>query len=84
MNSMLTELIGLAASLLAFASMTFKDIKFVRIFNSVGCILFFIYGVQINSISIILLNVGCIVVNIYHLYRIYKNKSKGELNNGKE
>ena len=61
------ETIGLAGSLLVALSMTMKHAKTLRIVNLLGCIVFTVYGVLMQSLSVTLLNVFTIVVNAYFL-----------------
>ena len=64
-----TEWIGYAASAGVLISFLMKDIKTLRIVNSVGCFLFVIYGVMLNiSIPIIITNVAILLINFYYLF----------------
>lgn len=69
------EGLGLMASLLVFISFIFKEEYQIRLINIVGAILFVIYGLLINSLSVWFLNGGLVIVHIYYLYKHYK---KGE------
>ena len=64
--------IGIIASVIVAISFVFKSQRKVRIVNTVGSIIFIVYGSLISSISIIFLNVTAIVINIIYLV---KNKS---------
>ncbi len=63
-----TELIGYAASAVLLFSFTRKDVKKLRWFNSLGCLLFVAYGFMLNSIPVILTNLSIIAINIYYLF----------------
>ncbi len=65
----LTEWIGYAASLGVLVSFLMKDIKVLRIVNSVGCALFVAYGFMLGSIPIIVTNVAILIVNAYYLLK---------------
>ncbi len=65
----LTEWIGYAASLGVLVSFLMKDIKVLRIVNSIGCALFVVYGFMLGSIPIIVTNVAILVVNAYYLLK---------------
>ncbi len=65
----LTEWIGYAASLGVLVSFLMKDIKILRIVNSVGCALFVAYGFMLGSIPIIVTNVAILIVNAYYLLK---------------
>lgn len=63
-----TELIGYLASLVLIISFMMKNINTLRIINSVGAILFIIYGYKLSiSWPIIITNVFILLVNIYYL-----------------
>lgn len=64
-----TEWVGYAASLGVLVSFLMKDIKVLRIVNSVGCALFVAYGIMLGSIPIILTNVAILFVNAYYLLK---------------
>ena len=64
-----TEWVGYAASLGVLVSFLMKDIKVLRIVNSVGCGLFVAYGLMLGSIPIILTNVAILFVNAYYLLK---------------
>ena len=63
-----TELIGYAASAVLLFSFTRKDVKKLRWFNSLGCLLFVAYGFMLNSIPVIFSNLSIIAINIYYLF----------------
>lgn len=65
----LTEWIGYAASLGVLVSFLMKDIKVLRIINSIGCALFVAYGIMLSSIPIIVTNVAILFVNAYYLFK---------------
>lgn len=68
------ELLGLSASVVIFISFIFKDVKWIRILNAVGSFIFVIYGIQIGSLSVTVLNGGALLVNIYHLIRLHHER----------
>lgn len=68
------EYIGLLASFLVFISFIFKEEYKIRLVNIIGAILFVIYGILINSLSVWVLNGGLVFIHIYYLYKHYKNK----------
>lgn len=63
----LTEWIGYAASAGVLLSFLMRDIRTLRMINSVGCFLFIIYGFLLSSIPVILTNVIIVIINIYYL-----------------
>lgn len=66
----ITEWIGYAASLGVLISFLMKEIKVLRIVNSIGCALFVVYGFMLGSIPIIITNVAILVVNAYYLIKL--------------
>ncbi|MDG3580914.1 MULTISPECIES: YgjV family protein [Galbibacter] len=66
-NTSITELIGYAASLGVLLSFFMKEIRRLRIVNSIGCLLFVIYGAMLPSIPIIITNAAILGVNFYYL-----------------
>jgi len=63
------SIIGYLASLLVLVSFIMKDIRHLRILNSVGCATFITYGFLLHPISwpIIVTNASIIAINIYYL-----------------
>lgn len=65
------EALGIISSLLVLISFLFNNMKIVRIVNIIACIVFIIYGISINSFSVIFLNGALIIV---HIVKIIKEK----------
>lgn len=64
----ITEWIGYLASLVLIISFMMKNVSTLRIINSVGAILFVVYGIMLNiSWPIIITNVFILFANIYYL-----------------
>lgn len=63
------EAIGIVATLFVLFSFLFSDPKHIRIVNIVGAILFVIYGLLLNALSVWLLNGALIVIHIYYLFK---------------
>ena len=62
------ENIGYIASLGVLISFLMKDIKKLRIINTIGCCFFIWYGVMLNfSIPIIVTNFVIVLINTYYL-----------------
>ncbi|PKP46121.1 MAG: uroporphyrinogen decarboxylase [Bacteroidetes bacterium HGW-Bacteroidetes-12] len=63
-----TEFIGYFASLLVLGSFLMKNIKKLRMLNTMGCTLFVAYGVLLDfSWPIIITNTAIIIINVYYL-----------------
>jgi len=74
------DLIGYTASLFVVLSFLIKDnISYIRFTNLIGCILFVIYGVYINSIPVILPNAFLVGVQIFYLYKELRKKKNNTL-----
>lgn len=65
----ITEWVGYAASLGVLVSFLMKDIKVLRVVNSIGCALFVAYGLMLGSIPIIVTNVAILFINAYYLLK---------------
>ncbi|HLT21932.1 MAG TPA: hypothetical protein VKZ84_00745 [Bacteriovoracaceae bacterium] len=65
-----TDMMGYLASILLMISFTLKNIKTLRIVNTLGCTCFVIYGLMLSTAWPIVITNGFIVlVNLYHLSR---------------
>ncbi|WP_348798611.1 uroporphyrinogen decarboxylase [Flavobacterium adhaerens] len=70
MNIPLTEWVGYLASLALMISFLMKNIKALRIINSIGCLLFVVYGFMLaTSWPIIITNAFILGVNIFYLVK---------------
>lgn len=73
----LVEIMGYLASLGVLVSFTMKNVQKLRIINTIGCLLFVIYGFMMPSLRvglpIIITNAAIIVINGYYLLQA-KNK----------
>jgi uncharacterized protein with PQ loop repeat len=66
----MTEIIGYIASAIVLISFLMKNIKKLRIFNSIGCLVFIVYGILLDlSIPIILTNSVIVCINVYFLIK---------------
>ncbi len=64
----ITEWVGYAASLALIISFMMKNINTLRIINSLGAILFVVYGILLHtSYPIIITNGFILMANIYYL-----------------
>ena len=68
-----TEIVGYLASLLVLLSFLMKNIRTLRIVNTVGCLVFIGYGVLLGfSIPIIVTNAAIVGINSYYLLKMKK------------
>jgi hypothetical protein len=63
----MSEYIGYLASGLVLISFLMKDIFVLRIVNTIGCLVFIIYGSMIDSLPVIITNAAIVLVNLYYL-----------------
>lgn len=68
------EWVGYAASLFIVVSLTMTSIVKLRIINSVGCLLFIIYGLNLNAYPVVISNALIVMINVYNLYMLSKSK----------
>lgn len=79
MTGTIVLLVGYAASvLLAISLLVNNDLKF-RWLNTWGCIAFIIYGVMINALPIIITNSILLLINAFHLVKIYRRNENFDL-----
>lgn len=73
----ITEWVGYLASLLLIISFMMKDVMKLRLINSMGAIVFVIYGIMLNtSYPIIITNVFILGANMYYLSKMKKEASE--------
>lgn len=78
MNSTLVEWIGYIASAMIVVSLIMTSIVKLRIINTIGCILFVIYGVIVGAYPVSVANGLIVIINLYNLYKLQKNKPLDE------
>ena len=70
------EWVGYAASIMIAISLIMTNIVKLRIINSIGCILFAIYGFTVKAYPVGIINAFIFFVNSYYLYKMYKEGNK--------
>ena len=70
----MTDIIGYGASILVAISITISGGIYFRILNMTGAICFIAYGLLIESWPITLINAYCLLINIFHIIKIIKQK----------
>lgn len=68
------EVLGIMASLFIILAFLFKDIRIIRILDTIGALLYVIYGILIYSWANIFLNTILILIQIYRLIELKRNK----------
>ncbi|MBS3941523.1 MAG: YgjV family protein [Actinobacteria bacterium] len=70
------ELIGYLASALIVASLLMASVLRLRVVNLVGAIVFTTYGVLIGSPPVWLANGAIIIIDVYYLWRLLRDRSR--------
>ncbi|TCJ13149.1 hypothetical protein EPD60_13860 [Flaviaesturariibacter flavus] len=69
-------LLGYLATLfLALSLIVSNDLQF-RWFNTLGCLAFIVYGSMIGAFPVILTNTLLLVINVYHLVKVYRYRAE--------
>ena len=68
------EWVGYAASICISISLLMTDMFKLRIINSIGCILFVIYGFSIKAYPVGGINLFIFFVNIYFIIKMRRDK----------
>lgn len=71
------EILGYGATLITLASMMAKNMKLLRILNSIGCILWMSYGIIRNDNPVIVVNSTILIIHLVSLYKTKRNESLG-------
>lgn len=66
------EIVGIVASLIVFASFFWSNEKITRIVNMVGCVIFVVYAILIQSLSVCIINSACFILHIVKLVQMRK------------
>lgn len=67
------EIFGYLSTAVVIVSFLVKDIIKLRVINTIGCIMFAIYGYMHGAMPIVYTNLAVISINVYHLI---KSKTK--------
>jgi len=78
-NHFALELIGYAGSVLIAVSLMMTSILRLRLINVVGSVAFSIYGLLIGAYPVAALNGFIVLVNVFHLTRIFRAKEYFQL-----
>ncbi|MEL7596968.1 MAG: lactate dehydrogenase [Clostridiaceae bacterium] len=74
MNINWLEWLGYLASLIVLISLLMNSILKLRWINLVGSGIFSLYGFLIGALPVGFMNLGIVLINIYHLVKIYHSK----------
>mgnify|MGYP000465822767 CR=1 FL=1 len=71
---MMTTLLGYLAMVFIGISFLMKEVRTLRMFNLIGASLFVIWGVLISEPPVYILNTFIVLVNIYYIFLVPKEK----------
>jgi len=66
------EALGYASSTIVAISLMLKDMRWLRVVNSVGALVFVVYGLLVPAYPVAALNGFIVMVNVYHLLRLLR------------
>lgn len=69
------EIIGYVGSAFVLASFLMASVVRLRVINSVGCVVSVVYGLLIHAYPTVIMNGALLIINIYFLLRMSKQKS---------
>lgn len=69
------EILGYAASTLVVASLAMSSVVRLRILSLIGSVAFFVYGLAIDALPIVITNAFIGAINVWHLWRIFSGGS---------
>lgn len=72
------EAIGLIGTGFIVLCFTFDDQEKIRIFDTVGAVLFIVYGFLVGAFSNVVLNGILVAINCYKVVKIRKERRHGE------
>lgn len=64
------EWVGYAASTLIVISLLMTSVVKLRIINTLGCVLFVIYGCIVGAYPVVVSNFLIVIINSYYLYKM--------------
>ncbi len=64
------EWIGYAASFAVAVSLLMTNMVKLRVINSIGCVLFIIYGWMVGAYPVVISNIAIILINLYQLTKL--------------
>jgi|LauGreDrversion4_2_1035121.scaffolds.fasta_scaffold433425_3 hypothetical protein len=68
------EGLGYVATIVTLISMMVKDMVYLRVINSVGCLLWIGYGMMSESIPVLIVNTVILAIHIFKLIELKENE----------
>ncbi|MGV3026026.1 YgjV family protein [Clostridium thermobutyricum] len=75
MSNSLIEWVGYGASAMVVVSLLCTSMVWLRILNTIGCLLFVTYGIIIGAYPVAISNGIIVIINAVNLYKLKKNNS---------
>ena len=69
------EGLGYVATIVTLISMMVKDMVFLRVINSVGCLLWIGYGMLSESIPVLIVNTVILAIHIFKLIELKEEEN---------
>jgi len=79
MNAAYIDLLGYVASFIILVSLTMKSIVKLRWINAAGSVLFVVFALVTRSLPTVAMNIGIIVIDLWYISRLSRNKSDYQL-----
>ncbi len=73
------EMVGYLGSVLVAISLMMRSLLRLRIINSIGCVVFVVYGILIHAYPVAILNGFIVCINAYYLRRMFAQKDYFQL-----
>ncbi len=70
------EGLGYVATIVTLISMMVKDMVYLRVINSVGCLLWIGYGMMSESIPVLMVNTIILGIHIFKLIELKETEDK--------
>lgn len=75
----LLDMIGYVASFIILVSLLMSSVKKLRLINLFGSVIFAVYGFLILSYPTAVMNIGIVLIDLYYLVKMYKEKDQFKL-----
>lgn len=75
----LLDMIGYIASFIILVSLLMSSVKKLRLINLFGSVIFAVYGFMILSYPTAVMNIGIVLIDLYYLIKMYKEKDQFKL-----
>ena len=73
------QILGYAASLIVFISLTMKSLAKLRVLNAAGSLLFVVFALATDSLPTAFLNLGIVVIDVFYFIRMTRVKDNFEI-----